>query len=123
MLIEFREKRVLVAGAARGIGRAIVEAFALSGAKVWACDLLADVVAKYVDVTPGEPGAVQALRVDVTDLESVKHAVERTQDGSGSVDVLVYVAGGVRGQMATPIEALSVAAWRDIVDANLTGLF
>jgi len=123
MLIEFRGKRVLVVGAARGIGRAIVEAFAMCGAEVWACDVLVNEVAKYAESIPRNPGAVHALKVDVTDLESVKHAVREAQDDAGFVHVLVYVAGGVCGQSATPIEAVSVAAWRDIVDANLSGLF
>src|SRR5262249_44800027 len=43
--IEFSNKRVIVAGAARGIGRAIVSAFAERGATVWAGDLLAEEIA------------------------------------------------------------------------------
>jgi len=41
----------------------------------------------------------------------------------GAIDVLVYVAGGVRGQSAQPVERVSAEDWRAILDANLTGAF
>jgi len=37
--------------------------------------------------------------------------------------ILVYVAGGVRGQTAQPIEGVAPQDWHAIVDANLTGAF
>ena len=41
----------------------------------------------------------------------------------GAIDILVYVAGGVRGQTATPVEGVSLKNWAAIIDANLTGAF
>lgn len=123
MLIEFSGKRVLVAGAAQGIGRAITEAFAASGAQVWACDLLVEEVEKYAVAASGSERTIHAVKADVTDADSVEQAVAQAQGDAGSVDVLVYVAGGMRGQTVAPIETVTVAAWRDIVDANLTGFF
>jgi len=119
--IEFANKRVLVVGAARGIGRAIVQAFAERGAQVWAGDLL------EADFAPlaaaGKNGsAVHTGRVDVTDKASIeKFATEAA--GDGAIDVLVYVAGGVRGQSKQPLESVSPEDWHAIVDANLTGAF
>ena len=43
--------------------------------------------------------------------------------GGGAIDILVYVAGGVRGQSPKPIDAVPLEDWRAIVDANLTGAF
>jgi 3-oxoacyl-[acyl-carrier protein] reductase len=120
VLIEFPGTRVLVAGAARGIGRAIVQAFAARGATVWACDLLADELDAFAGLSPTGGGSVYAARMDVTDAESIAAVLQGIGD---AVDVLVYVAGGVRGQSAKPVENVSPDEWRAIVDANLTGAF
>ncbi len=85
-----------MAGAARGIGRAIARAFAADGAEVLACDRLVG------EIEAGE--RVKALAVDVTDAASIERSSGR---GGGPVDVLVYVAGGVLGQRPKPIEEVS----------------
>jgi 3-oxoacyl-[acyl-carrier protein] reductase len=120
VLIEFSHRRVMVAGAARGIGRAIVTAFAERGATVWAGDLLAEELAPLAGPSGG--GSVHTAHLDVTDPISIERFVA-TAAGDGAVDILVYVAGGVRGQTAKPIEGVSPRDWHAIVDANLTGAF
>jgi 3-oxoacyl-[acyl-carrier protein] reductase len=112
MQIRFDGKTVVVAGAARGIGRAIVRAFANDGASVVACDRL------VAEIEPGE--RVRALAVDVTDPASIDAVVAQASD---PVDVLVYVAGGVLGQVPKPIEEVRPEDFAAIVDANLKGCF
>ncbi len=120
MLIEFPGAHVLVVGAARGIGRAIAEAFAERGAQVWAADILIDAVESFAGPSRNGRGAIRAARADVTAAESVEALIGGI---GGPVDVLVYVAGGVRGQAAKAVEDVSLEDWRAIVDANLTGAF
>ena len=122
MLIAFAGKRVVVAGAARGIGRAIAVAFARLGADVHACDILVDEVRAYADEFDGE-GMIRPVWVDVTDPRSVAGVIEAAEAGTGAVDVLVYVAGGVRGQAPLPVDEVEPDDFRDIVEANLTGAF
>jgi 3-oxoacyl-[acyl-carrier protein] reductase len=112
MQIRFDGKTVVVAGAARGIGRAIVRAFANDGASVVACDRL------VAEIEPSE--RVRALAVDVTDAASVDAVVAQA---GGRVDVLVYVAGGVLGQVPKPLEEVRPEDFAAIVDANLKGCF
>jgi 3-oxoacyl-[acyl-carrier protein] reductase len=112
MLIRFDGKTVVVAGAARGIGRAIVRAFAADGATVLACDRL------VAEIERGE--RITALAVDATDPTSIDAVVAKAD---GQVDVLVYVAGGVLGQLPKPIEAVAPEDFAAIVDANLKGCF
>jgi 3-oxoacyl-[acyl-carrier protein] reductase len=112
MLIRFDGKRVVVAGAAHGIGRAIARAFAADGAEVLACDKLAD------EVESDE--RIRAMVVDVTDPASIAAVVAAA---GGTVDVLVYVAGGVLGQRPKPLEQVSPEDFAAIVDVNLKGCF
>jgi 3-oxoacyl-[acyl-carrier protein] reductase len=118
--IEFSNRRVIVAGAARGIGRAIVKAFAERGATVWAGDLLTEEIAPLAG--PSGDGMVHTAHLDVTDSASIERFVA-TAAGDGAIDILGYVAGGVRGQAAQPIEGVAPRDWHAIVDANLTGAF
>src|ERR1700759_1623102 len=96
MLIRFDGKTVIVAGAARGIGRAIARAFAADGASVIACDQLVE------EIEPGE--RIKALPVDVTDAASIDTVVAAA---GGKVDVLAYVAGGILGQAPKPLEQIT----------------
>jgi len=115
MNIDFAGQSVLVAGAARGIGRGIVVAFAERGANVFAADRLG-----------GEMAGLPAhqTELDLLDKSRVRGWVEACTAAAGrSPDVLVYVAGGVLGQSATPLEDVDEAAWRAVLDVNLTGAF
>jgi 3-oxoacyl-[acyl-carrier protein] reductase len=115
MNITFAGRNVLVAGAARGIGRGIVQGFAAAGARVFAADRLEAELAGL----PAETRVVDLL--DRAALRGWVGAVE-TATGRGA-DVLVYVAGGVLGQSAKPMEEVEEAEWRAVLDANLTGAF
>jgi 3-oxoacyl-[acyl-carrier protein] reductase len=112
MLIRFDRKTVIVAGAARGIGRAIARAFAADGATVIACDRL------VAEIEPGE--RIKALPVDVTDAASIDKVVAAA---GGKVDVLAYVAGGILGQVPKPLEQVTPEDFAGIVDVNLKGCF
>lgn len=118
MKITFENKRVVVVGAAHGIGKAISLAFADVGAEVLACDILADKVAAFAE--EAGHGRITACEVDVTDEASVRRAAEAA---GGPVDVLVYVAGGLRGLTPSPLEDVATGDWEKIVDANMLGAF
>jgi 3-oxoacyl-[acyl-carrier protein] reductase len=117
MLIRFEGRTAIVAGAARGIGQTIARSLANDGARVVACDLLVDDLAAIAGRVGG--GEIIAAKVDVTDEASIAGVV-RT---AGSPDILVYVAGGVRGQRPRPLEEVSAEDFDAIVDANLKGAF
>ena len=88
----------VVTGTAHGIGAAIAAALTANGLTVHGID---------------------KDTVDITDSA----AVNQYMAGLGQVDVLVNCAGGVIGQVHHPLEEVSDADWRVVVETNLTGTF
>lgn len=120
MTFSFAGRTVLVAGAHGGIGRRAAELFARCGGAVHACDNHPD----FGAASFGPSDAVATRSVDLTDETAVADyvgTVERTAPAD-RIDVLLYAAGGVCGQVERPIETVSTADFRAIIDANAIGL-
>jgi NAD(P)-dependent dehydrogenase (short-subunit alcohol dehydrogenase family) len=109
-------KRALVAGAA-GIGRAIVEAFVATGAKVHVCDLDAAALAELRAQLAGVSTSV----CDVDDRASVESMVAAAAAALGGLDVLVNNAG-ISGPTAS-VEQMDLDAWDAVMRVNLGGTF
>jgi 3-oxoacyl-[acyl-carrier protein] reductase len=107
---DFSGRTAVVTGASKGIGRAIAERLLGAGARVWSWDL-----------EPATGGPLQHVTVDVTDSAQISAALARISSEGGGIDILVNNAGFVGG--TRPVEELDPAAWRRIVDVNLTGVF
>lgn len=92
-------KVALVTGAARGIGRAIAEKFAVNGAKVYAADIRAEDLAwadGHVSIVP--------LVLDICDFAAVKNAVMEIKKAEGRLDVLVNNAGLITYELMSMID-------------------
>ena len=82
-------KRAMITGAARGIGRAFAEAYVREGARVALCDVDLD----RADKAAREIGDnAFAVHMDVTDQASIDAAVEQVVSTAGGVDILVNSA-------------------------------
>ncbi|MBO0703031.1 MAG: SDR family oxidoreductase, partial [Candidatus Dormibacteraeota bacterium] len=68
-------------------------------------------------------GTAQGIQADVTDETQVAALAAAAQAVHGAVDILVNVAGGVRGQVGRPVDEVSLADWEEILAVNLTGAF
>ncbi|SEG45625.1 SDR family NAD(P)-dependent oxidoreductase [Bosea lathyri] len=88
--IDLKERVAIITGGAQGIGRAVAERFAASGAKVAIWDLDGD-LARKAAIEIG--GAASGLAIDVTDADAVKAAADALEAQHGSVDILVTSAG------------------------------
>ncbi len=119
MNIRFDDRTVIVTGAAHGFGREMARRFSALGARVWACDVLAD---ELDQTAAGCEGFCRARTVDVTDRDAVGAFVAEVTK-SGPVDVLVNNAGGVLGQVGRPLEEVTPEEWQGIFDVNVTGAF
>ncbi|HEY7499772.1 MAG TPA: SDR family oxidoreductase [Vicinamibacterales bacterium] len=106
----------LVTGGSRGIGLAIVKALASRGARV----ALTGRDQKQLDAAAASSNKILALRADVTDPDQAARAIDTTAQKFGGLDVLVNNAGV--GQFAHVAE-MSLEAWRQVIDTNLSGVF
>lgn len=110
-LFDFTGKRVMVTGAANGIGEAIARGFAGQGATL----LLADCDELALRAVADDLGASCSFHLyDQSDLTSVQALAE----ASGSIDVLVNNAGVL---VTGPLVDLGWSDLRRLVDINLVG--
>ena len=111
-------KIALVTGAGSGIGRAAALALAKAG---WAV-ALAGRRAEALTATAAQTGGTTlAVPTDVADEGSVKALFAAIEARFGRLDLVFNNAG--TGAPPVPLEELDVAAWRQVVDVNLTGAF
>ncbi len=118
--IDLQNRRAVVTGGAQGIGLAIAERFLASGSSVCLWDRDEPLVRKTAS-TLASKGNVEAVVMDVTDLDSVRNAVRKTYDALGGIDLLICNAGiaGPSGKLwEYPPEE-----WQKVIDIDLTGVF
>ncbi|POR50400.1 SDR family NAD(P)-dependent oxidoreductase [Bosea psychrotolerans] len=114
--IDLKNRVAIVTGGAQGIGRAVAERFAASGAKVAIWDLDGDLARKAAAEIGGE---ATGLAIDVTDAAAVKAASDALEARHGSVDILVTSAGIAGPNLKTweyPLEE-----WARVMRLNVDG--
>jgi 3-oxoacyl-[acyl-carrier protein] reductase len=117
MLLDLRDKVVVVTGAGRGIGRVIAERFLAESAQVVGLDLDAGSVGWLNELD--SPSAV-GLACDVADSATVADVIEQVRNRFGRIDVLVNNAGiFVEGL----VEELTDEAWDRCLAVNVGGTF
>jgi NAD(P)-dependent dehydrogenase (short-subunit alcohol dehydrogenase family) len=108
----------VVTGAGSGVGRAVALELAAHGWRL----VLAGRRAEPLDAVAAEAGpAALAVPTDVTDPAAVDALFATTAEHFGRIDLLFNNAGTFGPP--TPLEDLTVADWRAVVDLNLTGAF
>lgn len=110
-------KSIIITGASSGIGRASAEVFLNAG---WHVGLIAR-RAELLDEIANEFEHAHALPCDVTDAVAMKAAFDAFIDRFGQLDALFNNAGmfGPSG----PIDEVPLAAWSEVMNVNLNGMF
>jgi NAD(P)-dependent dehydrogenase (short-subunit alcohol dehydrogenase family) len=108
----------IVTGGGTGIGRAA--ALALLGAG-WRVAVAGRRPEPLQEVVKQAPERALAVPTDMTDPDAVRALFDATVKAFGRVDLLFNNAG--RGLPAAPLEDMSVADWKSVVDTNLNGMF
>ncbi|WP_323172132.1 glucose 1-dehydrogenase [Natrialba sp. PRR66] len=109
----------IVTGASQGIGKAIAETLAASGANVSICSRSMDRIGPVAEaITDAEdvPGEALAVECNVRERDQVQSFVDETVETFGDIDVLVNNAGG---EFVANFEDISENGWKTIVDLNL----
>lgn len=117
MDLQLEEKIAVVTGGARGIGRALVRAFAEEGCRIAVLD---------IDGTAGEElvnglgGDHTFIETDMSDRDSILAAAEEIRSKYGRVDIILNNAGIWRpGSVVTLEEEL----WDAVLDTNLKAYY
>ena len=113
-------KIAVITGANQGIGKGIARACAAEGAKLALCARNAAKLEQTAREFTAAGADVLARPVDVTDERAVDRFFDAVVQRFGRVDILVNNAGAFDGGR---IDELTLAAWKNVVGACLTGTF
>jgi 3-oxoacyl-[acyl-carrier protein] reductase len=119
-ILGLRGRTALVTGGSRGLGRAIVDAFAAAGMSVVTCCRNKETADELTDALRELPGEHQVVPADITDPAGVAALIATAQQHLGHVDVLVNNVGA---SGVAPVADLSTERWSAVIDGNLTATF
>lgn len=114
-------KRILVTGAARGLGRDFAQAVAEAGAAVIMADILAELVQKEA-VALAEKGLnVSAITIDLSQKESIQTAVETAVERLSGLDGLINCAALATGVGGVSMMEYDEDLWDRVMTVNVKG--
>ncbi len=118
MLLE--GKKILITGAARGIGRTTALMMAAEGADIGLVDRLPEVEETAETIRSlGRQAETQLF--DISNLNQVKEGVQRIREKLGGIQALINNAGIVDN--IAPLTKMTHEAWNREIAVNLTGAF
>jgi len=119
---ELEGEIALVTGASRGIGKAIAEQLASSGATVIGTatsDGGADNISAYLAAMKSSSGS-KGMCLNVTDTDSIAAVMKAIKDEFGAVSILVNNAGITKDNL---LMMMKEDQWNDIIETNLTSIY
>ncbi|HSS63979.1 MAG TPA: glucose 1-dehydrogenase [Gammaproteobacteria bacterium] len=119
--MDFKDRVVLITGAARGLGREYAVRFAGHGARVLVSDLKD--CRGTVAACEQQGGEALGAVTDVTDLDSVKRMLDMAKGRFGRVDVLVNNAALFGNLTFAPFDTLHESEWDAAMAVNVKGIW
>ncbi|GAA1550652.1 SDR family NAD(P)-dependent oxidoreductase [Kribbella sancticallisti] len=113
-------RRVLITGAAGGLGQAVARHLVRLGATVALADLDADGLKATAETLPSAEAGPVLLAGDLSDDGFAGGLAATATEGMGGLDGVVNAVGVMR---TAPLRELPVAEWRRVVDVNLNSVF
>lgn len=126
--MKLNELKIIVTGAAQGMGRHFALRLAEAGASVVAADVNTDGLATLEAEAKTLPGKVFGRRLDVSSEAEIVAVVAAAKESMGGLNALVNNAGILRDGLLVKkdrttgdIVKLSTEAWNAVLGVNLTG--
>ncbi|HSV59560.1 MAG TPA: SDR family oxidoreductase [Variovorax sp.] len=113
-------RRVLVTGAARGLGLAFAQCIAKSGARVVLADILADLAQTEAAALREQGVDAHGLAVDLADPASIEQCAAEAVRLLGGLDGLVNNAA-ITNSGGRDAHELDIATWDRVMDVNVRG--
>lgn len=122
MELQLSQNVAVVTGGASGIGLACASQLACEGCRVaiWDAASSADEVGKHLSTKSGS--TTLGLTVDISQLDQVESAVEKTEQQIGPVDIVVHAAAVTSGRFGFPFTNVPPAAWSRVLEVNVIGM-
>jgi len=114
-------RSAIVTGAGSGIGRAVALVLNADGYNVALAGRREKELLKTADIAAAGGGQMLVVPTDVTENDQVASLFAQTRQVFGRLDVMFNNAG--IGAPSVPMEELSPAQWKQVIDVNLTGCF
>ncbi len=115
-----KDKKVLITGAGRGIGRQTAISMAEEGAVILGAGRTEEPLADMAKEIRRSGGRVYIRTMDIADDEEVRQAVEALAQEAGGIDVLVNCAGIFKEAFFLD---MTPKQWKETVDVDLTGVY
>ena len=119
-LFDLTGRTALVTGSSRGLGRAIAEGLAKTGARLIVNGVDPGRVETAVAEMRADGYAAEGAAFDVTDETNIVEAFNRFDAAGIEIDILVNNAGI---QVRKPLVEFTSAEWRKVIETNLTSTF
>lgn len=116
-----QDKKVLVTGAARGLGRDFAQAIAEAGANVVMADVLTDLVQSEATALRAQGLSVNAVSIDLANANSIEQAVQQADEHLGGIDGLVNCAALATNVGGKSMMDYDADLWDRVMNINVKG--
>ena len=116
--MRLENKKVLISGASRGIGRAVADCFIAEGAEIWGIGTKepSDLISWIEEAR----GKLHWISADLSDLKAIEEPIDAAVRESGGFEILVNNAGITRDNLSF---RMSLEEWQKVIDTNLSAAF
>ena len=116
--MRLENKKVLITGALRGIGKTIADRFTAEGAEIWGLDYKTpeDLSSRLEEAK----GKLHWVALDLSELNTIEEKIESAIKESGGFDILVNNAGITKDNLSF---RMSLEEWQKVLDINLSAAF